>query len=248
MKTFYERAEEQVPAARLDAALAGASPTPFWLDDPSRPAPLSSLRGTVTADLAVVGGGYTGLWTALLAKERDPDRSVVLLEGNRIGWAASGRNGGFCEASLTHGSANGQRHLPGENELLDKLGLQNLDEIEESLERYGIDAGFERTGTLSVATEEHHVGWLAEEAAEDPALEFLDQAAVQQQVASPAYRAGLRDRRGTAMVHPAKLAWGLRDACLRAGVEMYEHTPARSLSRRAGSILLRTDAGSVINA
>ena len=166
MKTFYDRAEEEIPAARIDAALAGASPTPYWLDDPSRPESLPPLRGPVTADLAVVGGGYTGLWTALLAKERDPDRSVVLLEGNRIGWAASGRNGGFCEASLTHGSANGQKHLPEETELLGKLGLQNLDEIEQTLARYGIDAGFERTGTLSVATEEHHVAWLREEAAE----------------------------------------------------------------------------------
>ncbi|MEV7646204.1 FAD-dependent oxidoreductase [Arthrobacter sp. NPDC089319] len=245
MKTFYDRAEEEIPAARIDAALAGASATPYWLDDPSRPESLPPLRGPVTADLAVVGGGYTGLWTALLAKERDPDRSVVLLEGNRIGWAASGRNGGFCEASLTHGSANGQKHLPEETELLGKLGLQNLDEIEQTLVRYGIDAGFERTGTLSVATEEHHVAWLREEAAEDPALEFLDRSAVQREVASPAYRAGLRDRLGTALVHPARLAWGLRDACLSAGVEIYEHTPARSVAGRAGLMALRTDFGSV---
>jgi glycine/D-amino acid oxidase-like deaminating enzyme len=50
------------------------------------------------ADLAIVGGGYTGLWTAIRAKERDPERSVVIVEASTIGWAASGRNGGFVEA------------------------------------------------------------------------------------------------------------------------------------------------------
>ncbi|HZP53185.1 FAD-dependent oxidoreductase, partial [Actinocrinis sp.] len=91
----------------VNHALAGAVPQSFWLDDPGRPAPLPPLRDDVRCDLAIVGGGYSGLWTALLAKERDPGRDVVVLEGARIGWAASGRNGGFCAASLTHGLPNG---------------------------------------------------------------------------------------------------------------------------------------------
>ncbi|MGO7984253.1 FAD-dependent oxidoreductase, partial [Rhizobium johnstonii] len=66
-----------------------------------------SLTGGISADFVVVGGGYTGLWTALLAQRENPDARVVLLEGRTIGWAASGRNGGFCEASLTHGDENG---------------------------------------------------------------------------------------------------------------------------------------------
>ena len=74
----------------------------------------------------MVGGGFTGLWTALLAKERDPSRDVVLLEARSIGWAASGRNGGFCSASLTHGIANGLERFPAELPLLEKLGEQNL--------------------------------------------------------------------------------------------------------------------------
>ncbi|HWM37633.1 MAG TPA: FAD-dependent oxidoreductase, partial [Streptomyces sp.] len=90
-------------AVRVDAvrALAGARPVPFWLDDPEhRPDPLPALTGDEECDLLVVGGGYSGLWTALIAKERDPDCDVVLVEAKEIGWAASGRNGGFCDSSL----------------------------------------------------------------------------------------------------------------------------------------------------
>src|SRR5579884_3807315 len=109
------------------AALSGARPVSFWLDSPERPAPCDALVDAASCDLAVVGGGFTGLWTALLAKERNPDTDVVLLEAQEVGWAASGRNGGFCEASLTHGFANGYERFPGEIERLERLGLENLD-------------------------------------------------------------------------------------------------------------------------
>ena len=73
----------------LSPALAGARPEPYWLDQPGAPDPLPPLRGRDVADLAVVGGGYTGLWTALLAKEADPGRDVVLLEGHALAWRAA---------------------------------------------------------------------------------------------------------------------------------------------------------------
>jgi len=113
---------------------------------------VARLHGETTAALAVVGGGFTGLWTALLARERDPSRDVVLLEGRTVGWAASGRNGGFCSASLTHGPANGFDRFGPEMPALHRLGRQNLDEIAATVARYSIDCGFERTGELTVAT------------------------------------------------------------------------------------------------
>ena len=119
-----------------------AEPRPFWLDQPGAPPARAPLRGEAAADLVVIGGGFTGLWTALLAKESFPERSVVLVEGLRVGWAASGRNGGFCDASLTHGAANGRDRFPFEFDILQRLGSQNLDAIQAAVDRYGIDCGF----------------------------------------------------------------------------------------------------------
>ncbi|MHB8275335.1 MAG: FAD-dependent oxidoreductase, partial [Dermatophilaceae bacterium] len=79
-----------------EMALERASSTPLWWDDSSRPEPRTALQGDHDVDLAVVGAGFTGLWAAVLALEEDPQREVVMLEGERLGWAATGRNGGFC--------------------------------------------------------------------------------------------------------------------------------------------------------
>ena len=108
-------------AQRAAAALVDVRHLPYWLDGPA-PDPCPALAGRTSADLAVVGGGYTGLWTALLAKEADPGRDVVLLEARTAGWAASGRNGGFCSASLTHGLRNGMDRFPRELATLERTG------------------------------------------------------------------------------------------------------------------------------
>ena len=93
-------------------AIADADLFPYWYDDVDEPDSNPTLVRTESCDLCVVGGGYTGLWTAIIAKERDPSRDVVLIDAAEIGSAASGRNGGFMESSLTHGVANGQAALP----------------------------------------------------------------------------------------------------------------------------------------
>jgi glycine/D-amino acid oxidase-like deaminating enzyme len=219
--------------ARADL-LAGVSHTPYWLDDPERPGPRPALTRDTTADLLVVGGGYTGLWTALLAKETDPERDVVLVEAERIGWAASGRNGGFCAASLTHGAANGRERFPEEYDTLHRMGIDNLRGLRETVERYGIDCQLEATGELDVATEDHQVDWLRE-AADADGGEFLDAEAVRREVDSPTYRAGVWDREGAVMVHPAKLAWGLSRAATSLGVRIYEGTAAESIASAGGA-------------
>src|ERR1700735_1792797 len=127
---------------RVQAALAAAKPVPFWLDQPGGPPRLPALTGTESAQLAVIGGGFTGLWAALQAKEADPGRDVVLLEAGRIAGAGTGRNGGFCSASLTHGIANGRERFPRELGTLHRLGQENLDAIEQAVARYGIDCDF----------------------------------------------------------------------------------------------------------
>ena len=136
----------------LTRLVMAAQPAPFWLDRPDAPDAREPLGGDRACDLAVIGGGFSGLWAALLAKEANPGRSVVLVEGQRIGWAASGRNGGFCEASLTHGAANGRERFPAEFGTLQRLGAENLDAIEAAIGKYGIDCDFERAGSMRSAT------------------------------------------------------------------------------------------------
>ncbi|WP_344161067.1 FAD-dependent oxidoreductase [Kribbella yunnanensis] len=234
------------------AALADAAPQVFWLDDPAAPEPLPPLTGPIAADLAIVGGGYTGLWTALRAKERFPRLDVVLLEANTCGSAASGRNGGFCDASLTHGYANGLARWPDELATIERIGTENLDAIGATIARLGIDCDWRRTGELTVATAPHHVTELAEEAAGRDDLVLLDQDAVRAELNSPTYLGGLYDPHSTALVEPARLAWGLRQACLDLGVRIHEYTRVTALhdgrlnttsgSVRAARIALATNA------
>jgi glycine/D-amino acid oxidase-like deaminating enzyme len=230
-------------------SLADAERVSFWLDSPDRPAASPPLTGGADADLVVVGGGYTGLWTALLAKTADPGRDVLLLEARSVGWAASGRNGGFCSASLTHGLDNGLARFPDEVSALERLGAENLDAIEKTVQEEGIDCGFERTGELAVATEPHQVEWVrdgvdvARRYGHD--AQFLDADAARDQVDSPTYLAAGWHRDRVALVDPARLAWGLRAACLRHGVRLAEGTEVTGLSKDGAGVRLRTAHGSV---
>jgi len=162
----------------------------------------------------------------------------VLVEGNRVGWAASGRNGGFCDASLTHGAVNGRERFPSEFDTLERLGAQNLDAIQAAVDRYGIDCEFERAGTIGVAAEEYQVAGLRASGAA-----FLDTEAVRAEVNSPTYLAGAWDKDGTALVQPAALAWGLAAACERLGVRIAEHTPASGLAAEADGMQVRLRDG-----
>ena len=234
------------PAA--ERSLADAAPTPYWLDDAARPDPTPQLAGPRHADLVVVGGGYLGLWSALLAVTREPGRDVLVLEADTCGHAASGRNGGFCEATLTHGLANGVTRWPEEMPELVSLGRANLDAIEETIATLGIDCDFVRSGALSVATAPHQVEELREErqvaAGVGQRLTLLDEAALRLRVASPRFGAALFDP-DSAIVEPARLAWGLRAACLAAGVRVVERTRVLGLGREGQHVVLRTAAGTV---
>jgi glycine/D-amino acid oxidase-like deaminating enzyme len=191
-----------------------------------------------------VGGGLTGLWAALLAA---PHEDVVLLEGDRCGWGASGRNGGFAEASLTHGLENGLSRWPDEIDELERLSRENFTAMRETLERRGIDAAWDEPGVIDVATRPHEVPWLAEaaESARDQGEEVtvLDAEAVRAEVDSPTYLGGLWHHSGGALVDPARLAWGLREAALTDGVRIHEHTQVTDLRRGGDGVLLETPHG-----
>ncbi len=221
----------------------------FWLDDPSRPDARPSLEAHVTADLCVVGGGFSGLWAAVLAKQQYPDWRVVLLEGDRVASGASGRNGGFCAASLTHGLANGMGRWPGEISTLLRLGNENLDAIERFVADHGIDCEFIRSGDLAIATERYQVAALIELCEAGTALgmpyEFLDDEHLKSRVESPTYLAGLFDRSGTAMLNPARLAWGLARVAADLGVEIHEKTPVLTIKDKSETVSISTRSGSV---
>ncbi|WP_375386285.1 NAD(P)/FAD-dependent oxidoreductase [uncultured Microbacterium sp.] len=246
----FER--ERPAASEVAHSLADTAQRVFWLDDLGTVARYPTLHGEVVADLVIVGGGYTGLWTALLAKRRNPDARVIVVEAATIGWAASGRNGGFVEASVTHGRDNGLSRWPDEIELLDELGLRNLDGIEADVASWGIDADFERVGSLTVAIEPHQLEWL-DEAAKDAAargddtLVSLDRSAVRASVASPTYLGALWDTRGCALVHPAKLAAELARVATEQGVQIFERSLVKGIETRqkSGPLRVRTADGVV---
>jgi glycine/D-amino acid oxidase-like deaminating enzyme len=235
--------------SQAETALEHASSTPLWCDDVARPAPRPWLQGDRDVDLAVVGGGFTGLWAAFLALEENPGREVVVLEGARLGWAATGRNGGFCSSSLTHGLGNGLARWPQEMPLLQRLGAANLDAIEATVAEHGIDCDFERTGELDVAV----AHWQLEDLRDlhrrlrnlgEPA-ELLTAAQTRALVASPTYLGGLLDRRGVAIVNPARLAWGLADAFEDAGGQIHEATRVLRLRSSPERVSLTTATGTV---
>ncbi|MGC8498814.1 MAG: NAD(P)/FAD-dependent oxidoreductase [Acidimicrobiales bacterium] len=230
--------------------LADVQPQLWWLDsDPLEPESHSALIGEIGADLCVVGAGYTGLWTALIAKERDPERQVVVLEQYETGAGASGRNGGFCSYSLTHGFSNGQRRYPDEMALIERLGRENLNAIEETIARYGIQCDWERTGELRAALEPWQMRDMEREAAlrneMGDHVEVLSAEEIRARVNSPTYCGGIFDPDGTALVDPARLVWGLERACLSLGVQIFENSKVEWLEDVDDAMRVHTPYGAV---
>lgn len=222
----------------------------FWVDQLTRASEeRPSLVQDETADLVVIGGGFTGLWTALIASETNPGRKIVLLESDVVGYGASGRNGGFCDASITHGIENGMSHWPNEMSTLLRLGKENLEGISNAISKYEIECDLEATGEINVAVEQWQVDQLLESTEIAKGLgenvEFLDAEAVKKEVNSPTYLAGLWHRDSTMMLDPAKLVFGLRDAVTSLGVNVFERSPVVDLAKDGNKIIISTNAGKV---
>jgi glycine/D-amino acid oxidase-like deaminating enzyme len=237
------------PTAAHRAAYADATARSFWLDDLPARDDDPPLAGAASADLCIVGGGFTGLWAALHAKADDPSRDVVLLESDHVGAGASGRNGGFLVASLTHGIANGMARFAAEMPALERLAMENFDGIKRDLAHHHIDAQLEETGLLMALPEPHELEGAQKEAelarGFGHEVELLDAPAMRAEVGSPTYLGGLWDRTGSAVVHPGRLAAGLRDAALAAGVRIHERTPALGMDRSGAAMDVRTPGGTV---
>jgi glycine/D-amino acid oxidase-like deaminating enzyme len=185
-----------------------------------------------------------------LIKERFPTFDVLVLEAGRVGWAASGRNGGFMEASLTHGVANGYAHWPEEIALLEELGRINLTEIISFLNDHQIDCDMEESGSIDVATSEWQLRELEEtyslasKFGHDLAL--LDRDELQESIHSPTYLGGLKTKGRCVIINPAKLVWGLARVAIQMGVTIYEGTTVTELHDEGPTVALACSAtGSV---
>ncbi len=235
--------------ALASEALKNSSRAVFWSDSPDAPPTLPTQTGAQAVDLVIIGGGFTGLWAAVQALEDNPGLDVVILEAKDCGYGASSRNGGFCEASLTHGFHNGLSHWPDEIDTLQRLGNENLDGIEETLARYNISADFQRTGELSVATEQWQLDELHEGAADYRAagetIDILDAEGVKKLVNSPTYVGGAHRPDGTALVNPAQLVWGLRAAAESLGAKIYNNSPAVDVQIDGSGLAIFTPHGTV---
>ncbi|HET9755400.1 MAG TPA: FAD-dependent oxidoreductase [Candidatus Limnocylindrales bacterium] len=230
-------------------------PVSFWLRDPAPDGvadPPLARDQRVEVDVAIIGGGFTGLWTAIALTDTDPSLRVVVLEMETIAFGASGRNGGFCEASLTHGLANGIKHFPDELERLEREGIDNLRSLIAFTREHGIDCDLEETGVLALADQHYQVdefrAWVDEAAEHGERLEFLDRDAAREEVHSPLWHAGLYRPPGrNILVDPAKLCRGIARVARERGVRIHEGTRVTRLERRAGRVEVRAaGAGMVV--
>lgn len=223
----------------------------LWHDQEIRPETLPALQADASCELLIVGGGFTGLWAALQAKERKSDADIILIEKTFIADGASGRNGGFLHSSLAHGETNTDHHFPGEAEQLHELGAQNMAELLQTLDRYHIDARYEQVGETCVATNAGSVAQLREEyEAEKAAGEeviFYDQEQMRAQVHSPTYLAGLWRKEGqSGIIDPARLCWGLKSVLLSLGVRIFENTPLDTIDPVGEDKMKAVCAGGII--
>jgi glycine/D-amino acid oxidase-like deaminating enzyme len=232
-------------------ALKDSKYCPLWHDQPERPETLPALAEDATCELLIVGGGFTGLWAALQTKERAPDADIILIEQTFVADGASGRNGGFLNASLAHGETNTDHHFPGEADRLYELGEENIAGLLATLEKYDIDARYEKVGETSVATNagsvEHLRSVYEEEKADGEDVVWFDREAMQQQVKSPTYLAGLWYRGGqNGVIDPARLCWGLKRVVLSLGVRIFENTRLNLIAPQGRQKMKAECAGGII--
>jgi glycine/D-amino acid oxidase-like deaminating enzyme len=222
----------------------------YWLEEAGEVTPMPELVGERGADVVVVGGGYTGMWAAWQLTQLEPGARVVLLEADVCGRGPSGRNGGFCN-SMWFSLPNMRGRWGDEGALaVARAARDAIDGVEGFCRDEGVNAWFRRGGYLQVSAAPAQDGAWAEAVDACRALGAPDAAQVlgPDQVAercvSPAFRGGAFYP-DAASVQPARLAHGLRERLLAAGVEIHERTPVRRLHGSSSGVGARTDSGAV---
>lgn len=230
----------------LSSSLPVAGHRAFWLQEVEGDAPAApALAGAQRADVAVIGGGYVGLWSAIEIKLRQPSVDVVLLEADICGSGASGRNGGFA-LSWWSKIALLPPYVGDEEALrLARASVEGIDDIDHLLADHGVDCDFRQGGWIwGAATAAHRDAWgstLAEcrRLGVEP-FTVLDADEVCRRTASPAYLGGVFEPT-TARVQPARFVRGLRKVALDLGVRVHEHSAVTALERRSPAVLHTAD-------
>jgi glycine/D-amino acid oxidase-like deaminating enzyme len=223
----------------------------YWIEEAGKVEPRPPLSGRVEADVLVVGGGYTGMWSAWYAKQLEPGARVVLLEAEPVcGRGPSGRNGGFCNAMWF--SLASMRERWGDVPALQvaEAAEQAVARIGAFCEEHGVDAWFRPAGYVQISTAPPHDGsWdralqACRELGVPEMLQPLSAAEVAERCKSPAFRAGAVSPT-SATVQPARLALGIREQLLAAGVEIFEASPVSAFREGGDGVEAETASGSV---
>jgi len=217
----------------------------WWDTEPVVPGP--PLEGAERTDVCIVGGGYTGLWTAYFLKRADPSLDVAIVERSWAGSGASGHNDGYAmtvlDMSLHHLV---ERHGPERAGAAHEAVAQSVVEIGEFCDRHDVDCDYELCGFAAVAVNDGQL-WRLErdlEAARrighEAEFELFEDDAARRRIGSPIVRGLLKERRG-ALINPQKLVRGLKRVVEGMGVRIYERSPATEV----GPGLVRTERGIV---
>ena len=224
-------------AAELESRYRSRS---FWLDSlPSSLAPRAALDRDIDVDVAIVGAGYTGLWTAYELARQDSTLRIAVLEAEIAGFGASGRNGGWCSA-LFAGSREATAKAHGRDAAiaLQRALFATVDEVGAVTRAEEIDAHFHKGGTLELATSPVQVSRLRAQVEHERQWGFGDEDVRWLEPREATARLNVAEVHGAvftphcARVHPARLARGLADAAERRGVTIYERTRVREISPR----------------
>jgi glycine/D-amino acid oxidase-like deaminating enzyme len=224
----------------------------YWIEEAGLDgtASLPALTEDVAADVLIVGGGYTGLWAGWWIKQEDPDARVVLVEADHCGFGPSGRNGGFVN-SMGFSLPTLRRNF-GDSAAIEMLqaGDASVDAIGRWCEEQGVDAWFTRAGYLQASTAppfDH--AWepaadACSELGKSERIVVLDRDGIRARCDSPLFRSAAFYP-VAATVQPARLAAGLRDRVVKAGVEVHEHTRVDAVSDSDDGVVATTPGGTI---
>jgi glycine/D-amino acid oxidase-like deaminating enzyme len=223
----------------------------FWYSSIGLPIARPPLEGSTEADVAIVGGGYTGLWTAYYLKKADPALRIVVLEQRFCGYGASGRNGGWLYNGFAGRGVFAQRYGKPRAVAMQQVMNESVDEVLRVCEAEGIDADQVKGGVLEVAYTPAQVERLdafvaGEHAFGEKEVQRLSAAEASARIAVSGALAGSWTPHG-ARIQPAKLVRGLAEVVERLGVAVYEQTTVTEIHRAAGTVPARavTDHGTV---